>query len=503
MPNQHEPNQARIEVSEDALEAELVVPAGAAPLDRDAIIALASGLKLELTPDNHELITDAAETIAACPGAAARLVIAKGQPPQHGKPGYVAFEPGYDPEEMQRVLADAASGIKPSRSPGSVDHYTRSTFNFVKVGAHVGTIIFPAGGVIGRDVFGNDLTPEEAPPLTFSVDDTLKRCDDGSLIARCPGVLEWGEGGLHITDSITIPGDIDFSVGHIEFPGSVTVKGGVRDHFKVIARGDVCIDGLIEAATIKAGNDVVIRGGMAAKEKGTLEIGRDGAAKYLNNVTVSVGRDLTIERELVNCRVTVGRAFNGPNCGIAGGALAVAGAVVVNSLGSEMGVATDLRLGSIPALDAVAKEAMALMPVLEARRAKYLEPLDQLRGVKGRHAPSTVERMATLQRSVDAAEAQIRPLEERLARLRATLRERTVVDLIVHGRIHPKVFMTVGNFTIDFTSELRGPVRIRLDDGFVPCLCSLDGTPHGDLTKHAKVRRIDLTAGANSAARAA
>ena len=62
---------------------------------------------------------------------------------------------------------------------------------------------------------------------------------------------------------------------------------------------------------------------------------------------------------------------------------------------------------------------------------------------------------------------------------------------------------TAGNFTIDFTKELRGPVRIVLDQNFAPCLCSLDGTPNGDLNKNAKVRRIDLTAGANSAARAA
>lgn len=503
MQNTAEPHPARIEVSENALEAELVVPAGAAPLDKSAITALASALKLELIPANHELIDEAAQTLAACNGAAARLVIARGQPPQHAKPGYVAFEPGYDPEDVKKALEVAAAGSAGHRPAGSVDHYTRSSFNFVKVGAHVGTVIYPADGCVGRDVFGNPLNPEGAPAWDFSADDTLKKCDDGSLIARCPGVLEWGEGGLHITDKITIPGDIDFSVGHIEFPGSVTINGGVRDLFKVIAKGDITIEGLIEAATIKAGNDVTIRGGMAAKEKGTLDIGRDGSAKYLNNVAVNVGRDLTVERELVNCRVTVGRAFYGPNCGVAGGALAAAGTVVVNTLGSEGGVATDLRLGSIPALDAVAKEALALLPILEARRAKHLEPLDQLRAVKGRHAPATIERMAELQAQVDTANARIRPIEERLARLRATLRARTVVDLTVNSRIHPKVLITLGNFTVDFTSELRGPVRITLDEGFAPCLCLLDGTPNGDLTKYAKVRRIDLTAGANSAARAA
>jgi uncharacterized protein (DUF342 family) len=347
------------------------------------------------------------------------------------------------------------------------------------------------------------LQADPAAVTNFSVDDTLRKCDDGRLIAMRPGVLEWGEAGLHITDSIEIPGCVDFSVGHIDFPGSVHVLGGVRDLFKVIAKNDLVIDGLIEAATIKAGNDVTIRGGMAAKEKGTLEVGRDGNAKYLNNVTVNVGRDLTVERELVNCRVTVGRGFNGAGCGIAGGALAAAGPVVVNTVGSEMGVATDLRLGSIPALEAVAKEALALLPILEARRAKHLEPLDQLRSVKGRHAPTTLERMAELEKLVAAVNEKARPLEERIAKLRATLRARTKVDLIVHSRIHPKVLITAGNFTIDFTQELRGPVRILLDSGFAPCLCTLDGKPSADLNKYAKVRRIDLAAGANSAARAA
>jgi len=498
-----EAHPARIEVSENALEAELVVPAGEPPLDGRSIRTLAEQAKLALNPDDHALIDEAAKALAACGGAAGRFVIARGIPPRHALPGRIEFQPGFDPDEVKKALAVAAAGGPGGRPVGSVDHYTRTTFNFVTTGAHVGTVIFPADGAEGRDVYGNALAPQGAAAWSFSVDDTIKKCDDGCLIARCPGVLEWGEAGLHITDRITIPGDVDFSVGHIDFPGSVTVQGGVRDLFKVIARKDLVIEGLIEAATIKAGGDVSIRGGMAAKEKGTLDVGRDGSAKYLNNVTVSTGRDLTVERELVNCRVTVGRNFNGPACGVAGGALAVAGKVVVNVLGSEAGVATDVRLGSIPALDAVAKEALLLLPLLEARRNKHLEPLQQLQAVKGRQAPSNLQRMAELQKFVDAANARIRPIEERLERLRATLRARTVIDLTVNSRIHPKVLLTVGNFTVDFTAELRGPVRIRLDDTFVPVLCLLDGTPNGDLTKHAKVRRIDLTAGANSAARAA
>ncbi|MFT3684329.1 MAG: FapA family protein [Phycisphaerales bacterium] len=473
--------------------------------DKAAVIALAEQAKLQLTPEVHALIEEACAAIAALNGGAAHIVIARGTPAQHAVAGHVEFEPGYNPDEWQQALAKAATGgsSAPARGSGSVDHYTKSIFNFVKVGAHVATIVYPFEGAEGRDVFGNTIPAEPAAASSFSVDDTLRKQDDGRLIALRPGVLEWGDSGLHITDKIEIPGSIDFSVGHIDFPGTVHVKGGVRDLFKVIAKNDLTIEGLIEAATIKSGNDCAIRGGMAAKEKGTLDIGRDGTAKYLNNVTVNVGRNLSVERELVNCRVTVGGAFNGINCGIAGGALAVAGAVIVSTVGSEMGVATDLRLGSIPSLEAVIKDAMGLIPLLEARRAKFLEPLDQLRSVKGRHTPATLERITELESQVESINAKIRPVEDRLAQLRSTLRANTTVDLVVHGRIHPKVMITAGNFTIDFMKELRGPIRIILDQSFAPCLCLLDGTPNGDLAKHAKVRRIDLAAGANSAARAA
>lgn len=494
---------ARVEISADGLLAELVVPGGVPAPDKAAIVALAKDVKVELTPDTYELIDEACTALMALGGGAARIAIARGQAPQHGVPGHISFEPGYDPAEVKQALERAATGAAAIRPPGSVDHYTKSIFNFVRVGAHVATIVYPFEGSQGRDVMGNTLAAEPAAASDFSVDDTLKKGDDGRLIAMRPGVLEWGDAGLHITDRIEIPGSVDFSVGHIDFPGTVHVKGGVRDLFKVIAKHDLTIEGLIEAATIKAGNDAFIRGGMAAKEKGTLEIGRDGSAKYLNNVTVNVGRNLTVERELVNCRVTVGGCYHGAGSGIAGGALAAAGPVVVNTVGSEMGVATDLRLGSIPVLEAALKDAAALLPLLEARRAKHLEPLDQLRSVKGRHAPATMERMAELEKLVEAMNAKMRPLEERLAQLRATLRANTKVDLIVHSRINPKVLITAGNFTIDFIKELRGPVRIVLDQSFAPCLCNLDGTPNGDLNKNAKVRRIDLTAGANSAARAA
>ena len=508
MANEGNTQTARIEVSADALTAEIVVPGGVAPPDQLTILAMMAELKIELTAANNALVRETSDALAALGGGAARLPVARGVAPQAAMAGRIGFEPGYDPAEIEQVLQAAAAGEAggnggSGRPPGSVDHYSKSKFQFVVVGAHVATVVFPFDGMDGRDVFGNTIRPEPAKANNFSVDDTLKKCDDGRLIALRPGVLEWGEGGLHITDELVIPSCIDFSIGHIDFPGSVHVRGGVRDLFKVIAKTDLQIDGLIEAATIKAGRDTTIHGGMAAKEKGTLDVGRDATAKYLNNVTVSVGRDLAVDRELVNCRVTVGRAFNGLKCGIAGGALAVAGPIVVNTVGSEMGVATDLRLGSIPPLEAAVKEALALIPLLEARRAKHTEPLDQLKSVKGKHSPSTIERIMELEALVDAVNQKIRPLEERIAKLRATLRERTTVHLTVQGRVYPKVLITAGNYTIDFTKELKGPFRLVLDASFSPTICLLDGTPMGDLNKHAKVRRIDLAAGANSAARAA
>ncbi|MBY0307330.1 MAG: FapA family protein, partial [Phycisphaerales bacterium] len=195
----------RVEIAPDALTAELVVHAGTPPLTRDAIVALASDAHLALTPDTNDLISEAAAALAALGGGTARLVIARGQAPEPAVPGRVQFEPGYDPDEWKQALARAAAGNAGSRPSGSVDHYTKSIFNFVKVGAHVATIVYPFDGAPGRDVFGNAVNPAPVATTSFSVDDTLRKQDDGRLIAMRPGVLEWGEMGLHITDKIEVP----------------------------------------------------------------------------------------------------------------------------------------------------------------------------------------------------------------------------------------------------------------------------------------------------------
>lgn len=122
---------------------------------------------------------------------------------------------------------------------------------------------------------------------------------------------------------------------------SISTKG-VRDRFIVEATGNVIVDGLVEAATIKCAGHLAVRGGFAGRERGFAEVGKDMTGKYLDNVQGEVKGELRIDREIVNSELTVVGTLRSPNVTIMGGKITCHGEAEVAALGSPSGVPTQI-----------------------------------------------------------------------------------------------------------------------------------------------------------------
>ncbi len=291
---------------------------------------LQSGLKF--SPSEERSIGGALRSLAANPSVAP-VVIATGIEPIEGHSGQVHW----------MVPIGGADRL-------SVDHFVdlHEVEVFVNVGASDVICAFtdPHCGMPGRDVFGEAIPPPALPSLPLGLGDGV-HLEKGTrrVLSTAGGCVNFDGKSLSVAQVYTVKGDVDFTVGNIQFDGNVVVTGNVIEGFKVAAAGDIDIGGIVDAATIVAGGSIRVGGGVTGHTRAYLRAGGEIRARYLNGVIVQAGRQITIERQIRNCSVLAGGGVVVQRGGIVGGIVRAAGSVQAQSLGSIRYVATTVAVG--------------------------------------------------------------------------------------------------------------------------------------------------------------
>lgn len=456
-----------------------------AALGESALAAIVQGAGVVPHTDISAALRDIIIDYTARPAQPIEREIAVGTPPLHGTNGRVAFEPAHDPAlrscraHADADNADAAPASDPAPEPGSADaqdHYSRSSIVTVQPGELIATIIAPIMGVDGRDVHGGVLAAKPGRPARVATHDSIVIHPDGRITAARAGLVEARPPMIRVSSTLRIPGSVDFSTGHVQFPGNIEVAGGVRDRFRVAAlnAGGIRIAQLVEAAVISAQRDVIAAGGIAAKDQGEVRAGRDAEALYLNGALVLAARDLRVANEIVSSRVTVGRSLDAPLCSVTGGELTIAAAGVVGTLGCEAGTPTLVRLASLPEIERQIERLDEVLPKLRERANAAQTALDQLK-TGGKLSARQAEELTEREFALSEANARLAPAVATRTRLRTLLHQRTTLDLTVNSRLYAGAKLLTPVAEVTFTKELRGPVRFTLEalDAATPARRSL------------------------------
>lgn len=460
-------------VAPDGLSASLRAPGGIdrSLVSRELAVALLSDAHVRYdTIDQDALASFLERCRAAPPDEDLTLIIAGGSPAKHGEPGRIEIAPEFS---GARVGDDGIEGVEPAKHARGVDHHARSIFIAVRDGDRVGTIIDPTAGVDGVGVTGRTVVARPGREPAQRLHHTIERRGN-DLYAKASGALEVGETMLRVADEVTVPGFVDFSTGNIALPCSIIVEKGVRDGFVLDAGGSATIRALVEAATVRTKRNATLLGGMAARGKGDLHVGRDLHAKYLDQVTGRVLRDAAIEREIVNCDLAVGRHLRAPTGSIMGGRVSVAGDCVIDTLGSESGAPTELILGRVPEAESLIGQAMELKGRIGSRLDKSVGEQRQLQQLAGKKlTPTQAERATELQFEISTLTMFTQSLENASGRLLGVVRQNSSVCATITGRIFSGVTIVVGQYTARFRRELRGPVKIHLNQNGQPVVTNL------------------------------
>ncbi len=298
------------------------------------------------------------------------IPVACGTPVQEGENGRVV-------EHYPRQLSKAVK----LDERGVADYRAMNYMQSIKEGDVICDIIAPKPGVAGVRVDGTAAEPAAVKPAVVPNGANTVISEDGTkLLAAKEGHLEFDGSKFCVKVLLDIPGDVDYNTGNIDYNGDVHIRGDVRETFVVKATGNITVDGLVEAATVEAGGDVLISCGVHGDNNAVIKSGGNLRAKYLDNVVAYAGKsvfaDSIISSQVYSdesIQVTSGRGV------IMGGSMVAANTIKARTVGTESGRKTEIELGTLSYVkiahgndSADLKEAMSELSALE-RDIEFLQ----------------------------------------------------------------------------------------------------------------------------------
>ena len=303
-------------------------------------------------------------------------------------------QPGEDAQFEWAVQIEAN---KPGKimEDGSIDFRDRNLNTVASEGDMLGRLLPPKIGVVGKDVFGNELQPPAPLNIEIVTDSRIYAepeenghmaffCESGGGIVTDEEIKTVkGRTQKRINISVypisNIEGDVDYHTGNIDFNGDVVIGGSVQSQFSVKATGSVTIGGYIEAgAYVTAGKDLLCQRGVVGA---TTELVAGGGimAKFIQESTVRAGGDVKVGSYIFNASVRAGGEIIVPGMGegksraLVGGLVWGARGISARSIGSPYNTSTRLVVGVDPDQVNRADQIRANMQACQGKQLKLLK----------------------------------------------------------------------------------------------------------------------------------
>lgn len=268
-------------------------PCGGTPVALERVLEEAKhkGITLEL---------DLAAIENALKGSGDKILIASGRAAVDGDHG-----------KFESLIPSAKERSPRLDEHGLADFRELGAFPVVHAGDALMRRIPPTGGEPGLALSGQVIPAKPGKDVAFAtrLDGAgIDPNDQNLLIATIDGLPVLLENGVSVEPIYTIE-DVDLRTGNIDFPGTVNVTGEIHVGMTVKATGDIHVNGTVEDATLVAGGDIVVKGGIiGVTERGkTLRssITCKGScnANFVQNAHISAGngifiRDFAMQSEL-------------------------------------------------------------------------------------------------------------------------------------------------------------------------------------------------------------
>ncbi len=270
-----------------------------------------------------------------------KLLIARGQEPNHGKDGRI---------EIVAKSFNENKSCTDTENPRNL-----GLIKNVSKGEIIAKRIHPTPGIPGKDIFGNQIEPKHGEWVPFRPGQLVEIVNEDTLVAVASGALVIdNDDTISVTTEWTIDGDVDFSTGHVEFYGKkLSIKGSVLGGFTVEAMEDLYIGCNVEdEAIVLAGGNISVKG-IIRSQNTMVKAGGSLECDAIEYSRVFVGKDLVVNDYILNggCQIHGNVTVLQGKGLIAGGQVIMGGSLKIKTAGTSANVPTYLSAGRDPLLE--------------------------------------------------------------------------------------------------------------------------------------------------------
>jgi uncharacterized protein (DUF342 family) len=325
-----------VEIDEDGMTAYIIVPMKPLPTDLKELLAersISFGIDAELLSDLQKQLYDKLKLEP-------KYRIAKGRHAVHGQPGELILRTK-EPEDI----------IVSSEDLTQVDYktYKRKMLAMGEKDKPVAMIIQPTKGNDGMDVYGNPIPGYDGEGVDLRLGENVF-IEGRKIISRIDGLIEYkknsdGTVNFDVSEVYFVNGDVDYTTGNIDFPGSVIVRGVIKAGFEVHALKDVVADTIRGNVTTK-GDVVAKQGIIGGTQKSIINSGGGVYCKFMQYAKVICKESLTVKKSIVSSEIYSEGSIivEGSPGAIVGGSLFAVESIEAKIFGSESYVKTEVAL---------------------------------------------------------------------------------------------------------------------------------------------------------------
>ena len=364
------------------------------------------------------------------------ILVAQGDAPQAGRDGWYDFLFNAALPESPRTLPD-----------GRVDYQTVKVAETVEPGQELAKYHPAEKGRKGKTVAGIVVEAEagkELPLLTGNGFHKGSRSD--VYLASVKGFVTCSPANcrLDVWNVYVVDGDVNRYNGNLVYDGTIYIKGSVGEKAHVKAKGDIIVDGYVEAAALEAGHNILIRGGVNGNGKG--KIIADG--KVMSNFfeAAIVRAKGTIESNyFLNCDIeTEDKVIaKGKQSRILGGKTVAMVGIETLAVGNYGSSRTYLEVGDTYQVEEKLRECMRQREKAESEVAQLEEGKHKLRRMFGNEEAEGNSIFHKTCMALSQKEEELRYLEQETERLDTVRKRAERCYVRVSGTIAPDVVIRV------------------------------------------------------------
>lgn len=209
------------------------------------------------------------------------IKVAETVAPVPGKDGYYEF-----------LFDISGAAKKPTiREDGSVDYQSMNMVNSVQAGTPLAKYHPAEMGTPGTNVRGVEILVEPVKNLAALKGKGIDLSPDDSniYIATQEGKVEYRDGQIFLNNIHKIEGDVDQLIGKVEFYGDVLISGNVAAGTVIRAGKSLTIEGTVEAASLSAGGDIILKRGIQGNQKAKVVCKGTVFADFIEHTEVRAG----------------------------------------------------------------------------------------------------------------------------------------------------------------------------------------------------------------------